>query len=281
VIKTSGVGVFDELLEQAVIDLAPGRAVFWDVDAPATLARVHANPADPFRALIPKYALIFTYGGGPPVVDAYRALGAAACLPIYNAVDPETHHPEPPDPRFRADMSLLANRLPDREARIHEFFFEAARRLPQRGFLLGGNGWEQEGTPENVKILGHVYTADHNALNCSATAILSVNREDMARIGYSPATRVFEAAGAGACVISDAWTGLETFFEPGYEILSASSGEEVADLLESLSLDTARLIGEAARLRVLREHTYRQRVREVLSALAVVPLVSTTATQGR
>ncbi|HEX5217943.1 MAG TPA: hypothetical protein VFZ59_00110, partial [Verrucomicrobiae bacterium] len=73
VIKASGVGAFDELLEAAVLELkTPSRlVVFWDVDAPATLDRVQQNHADPFRRLIPEYDLIFTYGGGQPVIDAY------------------------------------------------------------------------------------------------------------------------------------------------------------------------------------------------------------------
>ena len=80
----------------------------------------------------------------------------------------------------------------------------------------------------NVDYLGHVYTADHNALNCSATAVLNINRDSMARFGFSPPTRIFEAAGAGACLITDAWPGVEEFLEPGREVLVAADGDEVA-----------------------------------------------------
>jgi len=143
VVKASGVGVFDALLEEAVLGLQGPhtRVAFWDVDAPATLERVAADPGDPFLACIPRYDLILTYGGGRPVVDGYAALGARHCVPIYNALDPQTHHPVPPDPRFAADLGLMANRLPDREARVEEFFLRAAARWPAGRFLLGGNGW--------------------------------------------------------------------------------------------------------------------------------------------
>jgi spore maturation protein CgeB len=271
VVKTSGVGVFDELLEHAVLDIAPGRAIFWDVDAPATLARVQSNPDDPFRRAIPQYALIFTYGGGPPVVDAYKALGARDCVPIYNAVDLDTHHPDEPDTRFAGDMNLLVNRLPDREARIDEFFFRPAASLQNRRFTLGGNGWAGKNAPANVRMVGHVYTADHNRFNCSSMAVLSVNREDMARTGYSPATRVFEAAGAGACLISDAWVGLEEFLEPGREVLAATNGDDVIEHVASLTAPRAQQIGAAAYRRVLAEHTYAHRVDKVLETLEVVP----------
>ena len=271
VVKASGVGVFDALLERRVLDLqGPGtRVVFWDVDAPATLERMERDPRDPFRALVPRYDLVFTYGGGDPVVRAYRRFGARACVPIYNALDPASHHPVAPDARFACDLAFLGNRLPDREARVEEFFLRPAAALPRGSFLLGGNGWAGKALPPNVRDLGHVFTRDHNALNCTARAVLNVNRDSMARFGFSPATRVFEAAGACACVVTDAFVGVEAFLEPGREILVASSGEEVAEHVRSLDAARARRIGEAALRRVLADHTYARRAVQVEAALGV------------
>jgi spore maturation protein CgeB len=262
VVKASGVGVFDALLERAVLDLKrPGTLVaFWDVDAAATLDRVHADPADPFAELIPRYDLILTYGGGDPVVRAYEALDARECVPIYNALDPATHHPVAPDARFEGDLGFLGNRLPDREARVEEFFLRAASLLPERRFLLGGSGWGDKPVPPNVAYLGHVYTADHNAFNCTPRAVLNVSRDSMARYGFSPATRVFEAAGAAACLITDAWDGVDYFFEPEAELLVARDGQEVAAQLEALTPERARAVGDAAYRRVLADHTYARRV---------------------
>jgi spore maturation protein CgeB len=107
--------------------------------------------------------------------------------------------------------------------------------------------------------VGHVYTRDHNAFNCTPQAVLNISRDSMARYGFSPATRVFEAAGAGACLITDAWEGIELFLEPGVEVLVARDGDEVARLLADLDADRARRIGGAARQRVLAEHTYAHR----------------------
>jgi spore maturation protein CgeB len=270
-VKTSGVGVFDELLEEAVVAARRNGAiaVYWDVDAPATLDRLAANPSDPLRALIPQYDLVLTYGGGAAVVNAYRAVGARDCVPIYNALDPDTHHPVQPDSRFAADLGFLGNRLPDREARVEQFFLDAARRCGGATFLLGGNGWQDKPMPANVRYVGHVYTRDHNAFNCSTTAVLNISRDSMARYGFSPATRVFEAAGAGACLITDAWEGIETFLEPGTEVVVANDGAEVAAQVGALTRDQARRIGEAARRRVLAEHTYDHRVRQVTALLGV------------
>ncbi len=269
VVKASGVGAFDELLERAVADLRTPKtmAVFWDVDAPATLERVRTNPDDPFRSLIPRYELVLTYGGGEPVVEGYQRLGARVCVPIYNGLDPATHHPVEADPRFACDLGLLANRLPDRESRIDEFFLDVAGALPGRRFVLGGNGWDDKPVPPNVVRLGHVYTRDHNAFNAAAGAVLNVSRDSMARMGFSPATRVFEAAGAGACVITDAWQGIDVFFEPGREILVAKTGADVIDLLAGLTPKHRREIGTRAKARALAEHTYDSRVRQLEAVL--------------
>jgi len=187
------------------------------------------------------------------------AFGARRCVPVYNALDPATHHPVAPEPRFASDLAFLANRLPDREARVEEFFLRAAALLPDKRFLLGGNGWQGKGMPANVQAIGHVGTADHNAFNCTPQAMLNVARDSMANIGFSPATRVFEAAGAAACLITDAWEGIELFLKPNAEVLVARDGQDVADLLSQLTPDRARSIGEAALARVLAEHTYERR----------------------
>jgi spore maturation protein CgeB len=264
VVKASGVGVFDDLLVEGVTAAARPHAVrvFWDVDAPATLAGLRADAADPLHGVLPQLDLVLTYGGGAPVVRAYEAFGARTCRPIYNALDPATHHPVGPDARFAGDLNFLANRLPDREARVERFFLEPAARLPERRFLLGGAGWDDKPMPANVRRLGHVGTGDHNAFNCSGLAVLNVARDSMADVGFSPATRVFEAAGAGACLITDAWEGIELFLTPGEEVLVARDGADVVELLRELTPQRARAVGDAARQRVLSEHTYARRAAE-------------------
>ena len=106
-------------------------------------------------------------------------------------------------------------------------------------------------------------TSDHNAFNCTPRAVLNVARDSMAHIGFSPATRVFEAAGAAACLITDAWEGIEQFLEPDEEVLVARDGQDVAEHLETLTEERARTIGEAALRRVLAGHTYALRGEQV------------------
>jgi spore maturation protein CgeB len=265
VVKTSGVGVFDDVLENAVAGVGGPDTyrIFWDVDAPATLARMENDPNDPFRRELPRYDSVLTYGGGEPVVRRYRALGARDCVNIYNGLDPTTHHAVRANPRFAADCALLANRLPDREERIDEFFFRAAALAPERSFLLAGNGWHDKAMPPNVRWIGHLGTADHNAFNCTPTTVLNVTRDSMAANGWSPATRVFEATGAGACLITDVWAGIDDFFAVGSEILAAADGAEVADYVTAMTPQRAGAIGARAAARALSAHTYGQRAAQV------------------
>jgi spore maturation protein CgeB len=270
--KASGVGVFDAELEIAVPQAArPGMiTIYWDVDAPATLDSIAADPKHHLRRMIPRFDAVLTYGGGDPVVRAYKAVGARQCVPIYNAVDPDTHFSVVPRADLSSELGFLGNRLPDREARVEEFFLKPAASLPERRFILGGSGWESKALPANVRHIGHVGTDSHNAFFCSSLATLNINRDSMARYGFSPPTRVFEAAGAGACVITDAWEGIELFLEPGKEILTAADGDAVAALLQKLTPCDARTIGAAARARILAEHTYDHRARQVAKLLNTV-----------
>lgn len=261
VVKASGVGVFDDELLAGVMAAAAAGAlrIFWDVDAPATLAEIAPDARHPIRRALPLLDAVLTYGGGDPVVAKYRALGAAVCVPVYNALDPATHFPVAADPALATDLVFLGNRLPDREARVERFFLAPAALLPERRFLLAGSGWADKQVAANVRLLGHVGTAQHNALNCSALAVLNIARDSMAAIGFSPATRVFEAAGAGACLLTDDWEGIELFLQPEREILVARDGADVVAQLAALTPARARDIGARARARILAEHTYAKR----------------------
>lgn len=265
-IKASGVGVFDDELMRGTLAEGHPRLVriFWDVDAPATLSAMAADHGHPLRAVVPQLDAVLTYGGGPPVIAAYERFGARKCIPIYNALDPSTHHPVDRDPKYACDLAFLGNRLPDREDRVDRFFFQAARRLPEHRFLLGGAGWESWQLPPNVRHIGHVPTQDHNAFNVSPRAVINIARHSMAEIGFSPATRVFEAAGAGACLITDSWEGIDLFLQPGTEVLVARDDADVARFLSHLTSKQARDIGQAALQRVLRDHTYEKRARIAL-----------------
>lgn len=260
VIKHSGLGADDDVLEQRVLECSPHSVVcFWDVDAPATIARMHADADDPMRRVISQYDEVFTYGGGPEIRNAYLELGARTYYSIYNGLDVDTHHPVQAEAELKCDVAFIGNRLPDREKRVEDLFLKAAELAPDKQFLLGGEGWGDKPMPNNVRWIGHVPTHRHNAVNCSAGMVMNINRSSMAAYGYAPPTRVFEVAGAGACMLCDEWPGIEEFFEPGKEILVIDSPEEVVAAMASHDEASCKQIGEAFHARALRDHTYAQR----------------------
>lgn len=267
VVKHSGLGIDDTVLERRILELQPHSVVvFWDVDAPATLARIGSDENDPFHQDVPRYDAILSYGGGPKARGGYLAAGARAYYNIYNGLDPETHHPVPPDPALACDVAFLGNRLPDREARVEELFFRAASLAPDKQFLLGGEGWGDKQMPPNVRYVGHVSTDDHNRFNCSAGMVMNINRASMADFGFSPPTRVFEVSGAGTCMLCDDWPGIDDCFQPETEILVIRTAEDVVEALKRHDSIARRRIGEAFHKRGLKDHTYEQRARQAEAA---------------
>jgi spore maturation protein CgeB len=81
-------------------------------------------------------------------------------------------------------------------------------------------------------------------------------------MGYCPSGRLFEAAACGVAIVSDEWAGLDTFFEPGIEILVARNTD---DMIAAMQLPNAELasIAKAGRQRVLESHTAAHRAAEL------------------
>ena len=258
VIKHSGIGCDDAELERRVPAECSRHAMtfFWDVDAPATIHRMRADEKDALRHATRDYDAILTYGGGPKAREGFLEFGARAYYSLYNGLDPDTHFPVKPDPEMKCDVAFLGNRLPDREARVEELFLRAAELAPDQRFLLGGEGWGDKRMPPNVRYIGHVPTAEHNRVNCSAGMVMNINRASMADFGFSPPTRVFEVAGAGTCLLCDDWPGISDCFEPGREILVVKTAEDVARALHEHDDKSRRDIGDNFRRRALRDHSY-------------------------
>ena len=84
----------------------------------------------------------------------------------------------------------------------------------------------------------------------------------MARMGYCPSGRLFEAAACGVAMISDEWPGIDTFFEPGSEIIVARTTDDVVAAMQ-LSKSELATIAQAGRKRVLTSHTAAQRAAEL------------------
>jgi spore maturation protein CgeB len=239
--------------------------VFYDLDTPVTLSRIGRGEATGYvgpRGLA-DFDLVLSYTGGRALDELATRLGARRVAPLYGHVDPAVHRPTASVERFRADLSYLGTYAADRQAALLALFVEPARQRPERRFLIGGAQYPADfpWTP-NIYFVRHLPPPEHPAFFSSGRLTLNVTREAMAAMGWCPSGRLFEAAASGVPILSDTWEGLDAFFKPGQEILTA---ETTQDALAAIDLEDGELrrIAAAARERVLAEHTSDRRAREL------------------
>ena len=259
-----GVAASDLILEAAV----PVRA-FYDLDTPVTLARLEAGEAVDYigpRGLS-EFDVVLSYTGGRALAELRRRLGARRVVPLYGSVDPDMYRPTEAAPQYRADLSYMGTYAADRQPMLEELLVEPARRLPDRRFLIGGAQYPGAFPwTSNIFFVRHLPPGEHPAFYSSARLTLNITRAAMARMGYCPSGRLFEATACGAPVLSDAWEGLDAFFHPGSEILVARDTEGAIRALETSDAELARLASRA-RQRTLDEHTADHRAAELESAI--------------
>ena len=143
----------------------------------------------------------------------------------------------------------------------------AARRRPADRFVIGGAQYPPDFPwTRNIWFVRHLPPAEHPPFYAASRLTLNVTREAMARSGWCPSGRLFEAAACGVPILSDVWDGLDAFFEPGREILLARTTEDALDALDMGGAELA-AVARRARERCLDEQTAERRAREMVAAL--------------
>jgi spore maturation protein CgeB len=242
---------------------------FYDLDTPITLERLRAGED---VAYLPEgglsgFDITLSFTGGPALDELQSRLGAQVVAPLYGSVDPEVHRRAPAREEYRADLSYLGTYAADRRRALTDLFIEPARARPAKRFVLGGSLYPADfAWTDNIWYLAHVPPPEHPAFFSSSRLTLNVTRGPMAAMGYCPSGRLFEAAACGVPIVSDSFPGLSDFFREGREILVARRTEDVLDAL-SLSDRELASIAEAARVRILEEHTADRRARELVDLL--------------
>jgi spore maturation protein CgeB len=245
------------------------RTVFYDMDTPVTLGRLEQGDAVEYIPAqgLRRFDLVLSYTGGQALDRLRNQLGARCVSTLYGWVDPQLHYRVDSSSRFEADLSYLGTFSPDRQAALEELLIEPARQLANRHFLIAGAMYKSvEAWPRNIRHFAHVSPPEHSSFYSSSSLTLNVTRASMAAMGYCPSGRLFEAAACGTPVLSDCWTGLDLFFEPGHEILISTSAR---DAVAAITNDPALLqqIGSRARERALDCHTADLRARRLVSLL--------------
>lgn len=253
-----------------VLEEARGQRLFYDLDTPVTLSRLAAGeqldylPADGLGG----FDLVLSYTGGQALDLLRDRLGARRTAPLYGHVDPAVHRPAHPAPQYRCDVSYLGTYAADRQATLERLFVQPARHLPGRRFCLGGAQYPPDFPwVDNIFFVRHLPPAEHPAFFAASRLTLNVTRAAMAEMGWCPSGRLFEAAACGCPILTDDWEGLDRFFRPGEEILVARSTDDAIAAVE-MEDQPLRSLAEAARARVLADHTADRRAEELLGLLS-------------
>lgn len=244
--------------------------VFYDLDTGVTLDRLKRGEQVPYLPAggLSGFDLVLSYTGGRALSELRELLGARQVAPLYGSVDPDAHRQVGQSEALRADLSYLGTYAPDRQDRLEALFVEPARRRPERRFVIGGSQYPDDFPwTRNMYYVRHMPPPAHPEFYCSSTLTLNVTRGAMAGMGYCPSGRLFEAAACGAPILSDAWEGIEAFFEPGREILLARNTDEALEALD-LPRETLARVASAARERTLAEHTAACRAADLDDILA-------------
>jgi spore maturation protein CgeB len=263
-----GIRIIDALASGGVEAL-----YFYDIDTPVTVAALRAGGAEYLRNdQVPRFARYLSFTGGPFLAEVleHEELGARRAEALYCSVDPERYRPVAPDPELACDLAYMGTYAADRQPVVDRLLVKVARRLPNHRFCVAGPQYPEElRWPDNVLRIPHLPPDRHPAFYASARWQLNATRADMVAAGWSPSVRLFEAAACGAALVSDRWEGIESFFQPGREIMLPESTESVMELIVSTPEEQRRAMGDAARRRVLASHTAARRAEELEVILRV------------
>jgi spore maturation protein CgeB len=240
--------------------------VFYDGDVPMSLPEFggmdtgfnYYHGADPSE-----YDLVLanSEGGLPRLLE----LGARRAEAVHWAADPELFAPQAVEKD--ADVFFYGYGDKFRREWMATLVGEPSRRAPEIDFALGGRDFQ--GDVGNARLVGDVpFNVFARAIS-AARVNLNITRRSHATVPGSSTCRPFELAAAGSAIVSNPHDGIETWFEPGSELVLVESADEALAAYRELLGDPAQAeaLGARARERVLDEHTYRHRAKQVLELL--------------
>src|SRR5690242_8656627 len=255
-------------------------SVFYDLDTPVTLEALQHGEQLAYIGprKLADFDLVLSYTGGAALMALRDQLNARRVAPLFGSVDTDVHHPAPARAAYQADLSYLGTYAADRQQLLDRLFLQVACKSPERRFVVGGSKYPQDFPWQpNIWYVQHVAPSAHASFFCSSPLTLNVTRAAMARMGYCPSGRLFEAAACGVAIVSDEWAGLDTFFEPGVEILVARNTSDVIAAMQLSNAELAR-IARAGNERVLASHTAAHRAAElerIFNTALSMPVIET------
>lgn len=193
--------------------------------------------------------------------EKLREMGAKTVETVHWGVDPDLYAPLPLD--YERDVFFYGFGQEYRETWMEAMLFEPSRRMPDHTFHLGGGGFGPE--LGNTHAVGDVPFNMFRRFCCGSRINLNITREAHATVFASSSMRPFELAAMGCCIVSNPYAGLETWFDVGTDLVVVDTVGQAIEVYTSLLSDDAsrQAMGDAARKRVLRQHTHRQRAEQI------------------
>jgi hypothetical protein len=239
--------------------------LYYDGDVPASLPGF-AGFATGFKiyqgADVREYAGFISNSLGG--ADRLREMGARAVHVLYYAADPDVFSPI--DIPQDIDVFFYGHTREYREAWIDGMIAEASQQMPEATFAVRGR---QLGDLGRARLLPYLSFSKLREYTCRSKINLCVTRKAHASVFASASARPFELASMGACIVSNPYLGIETWFEPGKEIVVIHDRDEAVERYRWLLTHDSerRAIGAAARQRILAEHTFRHRAQQLVDII--------------
>ncbi len=239
--------------------------LFYDGDVPASLPSQRGF-ATGFRiyegADLAEFDAVLSNSAGGQ--DDLRALGARRTHTLHYAADPQLYAAVAVAEDI--DVFFYGHSKEYRSGWLDAMIRTPAAALGETRFAVRGRGLDGLGRVAQLPYLSFSRLREY----ISRSRInLVVTREAHATVHASSTMRPFELAMMGACMVSNPCAGMETWFEPGLEIVVVGSADEAIDRYRYLLAHAGerRALGAAARRRALAEHTYARRAAELLTIL--------------
>jgi len=242
--------------------------VYYDGDVPMSLPEFggmdtgfnYYHGADPSE-----YDLVISNSEGG--LERLRELGARRAEAVFWAADPELFQPAPVEKAYDVFFYGYGDKF--RREWMQALIGEPSRADGEIDFALCGKDFR--GDVGNARLIGDVSFNVFSQAISRARINLNVTRRSHATVYASSTCRPFELAASGAAIVSNPHEGIERWFEVGSELRVVSSAEEALATYRELLADpgAAEGMGRRARERVLDEHTYAHRARQILELVGL------------
>lgn len=189
-------------------------------------------------------------------------MGAEKVFPIYYGADPSffsiLHIAKDIDIIFYGHGTSLRKEWMDMMIKI------PSRKLSN--FIFAVEGFESYG---NARPLGHITISNLRDFCSRSKIALNIPRKWHAEVYASSHARLFELTSLGCCTICRPIKGLHEWFKVGKEVLVVHNEEEACEVYQELLFDADKRmkIGQRARERVLKEHTFKHRANQLTSII--------------